>query len=183
MAVMTMARAWRAKMVGALALAALVLPSKAPAAHVLFTLDTGADVLAFTLPQAPTPSPGVVTTDYFGFWNLDATLNDTPVVIELIQFWAGGFARGGFDARINSALSFHANGPQLYSGPTNSPTFLTGSFTTRGGALSIESVGAAVPEPGAWALMILGFGGVGAVVRVRRSRTLSIEAQAAAHPC
>ena len=38
---------------------------------------------------------------------------------------------------------------------------------------ALPSLGAAVPEPAAWAMMILGFGGVGALLRRHRSRGLS----------
>ncbi|WP_293379098.1 PEPxxWA-CTERM sorting domain-containing protein [Phenylobacterium sp. SCN 70-31] len=36
-----------------------------------------------------------------------------------------------------------------------------------------DPVAAAVPEPGAWALMILGFGAAGAALRRRRGLALS----------
>ena len=41
-------------------------------------------------------------------------------------------------------------------------------FTVNGNTTSYDFEVAAVPEPGAWALMIVGFGGVGAMVRRRR---------------
>lgn len=57
-----------------------------------------------------------------------------------------------------------ALGPGLYS--------VTARYTitapTRGEALANASI-AAVPEPGAWALMITGFGAVGSLLRRRRS--------------
>lgn len=53
------------------------------------------------------------------------------------------------------------------------------SITTAGGIQDIrqirldQSVAAAVPEPGTWALMLLGFGGIGASLRRRRSQTIA----------
>lgn len=53
------------------------------------------------------------------------------------------------------------------------------SITTAGGIQDVrqirldQSVAAAVPEPGTWALMLLGFGGIGASLRRRRSRTIA----------
>jgi len=58
---------------------------------------------------------------------------------------------------------------------TGSPTTLTLAAVTGGNGgvffdkLSVQTDGAgAVPEPAAWALMIVGFGGVGATIRARR---------------
>jgi hypothetical protein len=41
------------------------------------------------------------------------------------------------------------------------------------GAFEVQGDVTAVPEPGAWALMIIGFGGAGAVLRARRRRALA----------
>lgn len=41
------------------------------------------------------------------------------------------------------------------------------------GAFEVQGEIAPVPEPGAWALMIIGFGGAGAVLRARRRRVLA----------
>jgi hypothetical protein len=80
---------------------------------------------------------------------------------------------GGFDLDPGLSLA----GPQLYSGPSSSPTFLTGNFnlTNYPGqdgsySLSISSVGGAVPEPATWAMMLLGFGFVGGAMRTAKRR-------------
>lgn len=156
----------KTKIVGALACAAIALPTQAPAAELLFKATTAQGVLAFVLDETPIPSPGVVTDDYFGFWNQDATLDGAPITLEVIQFWLAG-SRGGFDAHTADLQFFSAYGPQLFSGPTSSPVLLQGEFVTSGGDLSINPVGGSVPEPASWALMILGFGLAGATLRRR----------------
>ena len=83
-----------------------------------------------------------------------------------------------------SPSGFQVFGPQLFSGPTTDPTFLTGTFglsdiprqrTTDplqvNYTLSISEVGAAVPEPSTWALMLLGFAAVGFGMRNRRKKS------------
>lgn len=152
-----------------LLLGTLAVPAQASAAELLFTLNSSAGVLTFQLDESPTGDPGVVTGDYFGFWDVDAALDGAPITLELIQFWAGAPARGGFDARTPEMQFFSANGPQLFSGTTVSPTFLVGSFATFDGELSIAPVSTAVPEPGTWALMILGFGAAGLALRRRNA--------------
>lgn len=164
----------RSMVLGALLAAALTIPSEAPAADLLFSLNTGSGVLTFVLDESPQGDPGVVTDDYFGFWNLNAELNDNPIVLELIQFWAGAPARGGFDARIGLTTFFSANGPQLYEGTPYDPTFLRGTFNTSGGELTISPAVAAVPEPGTWAIMLVGFGAAGAALRRRRRLTTGV---------
>jgi hypothetical protein len=44
-----------------------------------------------------------------------------------------------------------------------------GTFNANGGG-NFDAITGVVPEPGAWALMILGFGGAGAMLRRRRTR-------------
>lgn len=64
----------------------------------------------------------------------------------------------------------------LFTGPASNPTFNLGTFNLSGGftagpaVLTISQAAvAAVPEPGTWAMMLLGFGAVGFAVRRRRS--------------
>ena len=45
-------------------------------------------------------------------------------------------------------------------------------FDSRGNSFEISDVASAVPEPATWAMMIIGFGGVGSMVRsARRKQT------------
>ena len=67
-----------------------------------------------------------------------------------------------FDTDLAGVVSAGANS-FIMSFPPGAPTILNFSVTH---ATAIES---AIPEPAAWALMLLGFGGIGSVVRRRRS--------------
>jgi hypothetical protein len=63
----------------------------------------------------------------------------------------------------------------LFTGPASSPTFNIGTFNLSGGftagpaTLTISRAAvAAVPEPSTWAMMLVGFGAIGASMRRRR---------------
>lgn len=62
----------------------------------------------------------------------------------------------------------------LFTGPASNPTFTLGTFNLSGGftagpaTLTISRAVAAVPEPGTWAMMLIGFGAIGFAVRRRR---------------
>jgi|SRR6185369_4308669 len=64
------------------------------------------------------------------------------------------------DAVIGAGLhSIHVHGTVVTAGPRQ-------NAASYAGTLNLSPV--AVPEPASWALMIMGFGGVGAMVRARR---------------
>ncbi|UUR07368.1 DVUA0089 family protein [Sphingomonas glaciei] len=76
-----------------------------------------------------------------------------------------------------SAFSNFANGPNLSNGFEND-----GSFDGRSSAYAFDILGVnsavqvgAVPEPGTWALMLVGFGAIGASLR-RRRRVIAVAA-------
>ncbi len=78
---------------------------------------------------------------------------------------------GGFNSPTASYF-----GQQLFSGTLGAPTLLTGNFTlfsnnSLSTALGTLSVTSAVPEPATWAMMLVGFGMVGATARYRRRAT------------
>lgn len=159
------ANGWKATAAGAVLLAAVAVAAPASSAELLFTLDTGADVLSFVVEE--TPAPPITTDDYFALSNVAATLNGAVVELELVQFWTTEWSsRGGFDARLVGGSTFYANGPQLYSGTTDAPSFVRGTFVTSGGSLAITPT-TSVPEPAGWAMMLLGFGIAGYAVRRR----------------
>lgn len=57
----------------------------------------------------------------------------------------------------------------IHRGQLNGLTHLTGKSLSNFTATTTGQFGAAVPEPGAWALMIVGFAGAGAMLRRRRA--------------
>jgi len=83
------------------------------------------------------------------------------------------------DLNINgTALGFtqlSGNGPDLFTGNPADPVFTLGSFNLsnpffgQNDVLTISAV-AAVPEPSTWAMMILGFAGVGFVAYRRNGK-------------
>lgn len=97
------------------------------------------------------------TTDQMN--NIDftsVTFNGTPLNI-------GSTGQVEFRSIVDLPVS---NGPQelVVSGTS-------GGNASYAGTLSFTAIGAAVPEPAAWALMLAGFGGAGALLRTRRRFT------------
>jgi hypothetical protein len=60
-------------------------------------------------------------------------------------------------------------GPQLFSGTTINPVFSVGSFSLDAGVIAFS----AAPEPSTWAMMLLGFAGLG-LAGYRASRRTAV---------
>ena len=75
-----------------------------------------------------------------------------------------------FNTSNSTAVQFGA--PIAIAGPYSVTTRYTIAATGVGSTLSTITL-AAVPEPGTWALMIMGFGGAGAMLRSRRRSTVT----------
>jgi hypothetical protein len=82
---------------------------------------------------------------------------------------AGYVQTGAFVPPANGDQSGNAtNG--LFTALAGPGEVITGFKLESGvNSFEIDNLARPVPEPGAWALMILGFGGIGAVARRRRS--------------
>ncbi|MBY0583571.1 MAG: PEPxxWA-CTERM sorting domain-containing protein [Sphingomonas sp.] len=76
-----------------------------------------------------------------------------------------------------NGLAFNINGTNIniYSpnGPSSYAVFDNGSTAVTPGNFSLSQV-AAVPEPATWAMMIVGFGMIGAGIRSRKRQTVRV---------
>jgi len=81
-----------------------------------------------------------------------------------------------------TALGFtqlSGNGPDLFTGDPADPVFTLGSFNLGNpffGQRDVLTISAAVPEPSTWAMMLLGFAGLGVAAYRRTSKAAAIAA-------
>lgn len=146
----------------------------ADAAQLLFDFSGPSGTAVFQLAQNPTPDyvntilPG---SDQFGFNNVAGVFNGVSENASTINFGEGIIADLNI---VADGLGFtQFSSPTLFTGSAGDPTFLAGTFNLNNpflgnGTLTISNVVAGVPEPATWAMMILGFGLIGATMRYRR---------------
>ena len=161
--------------------AALGAAGAATASPLLFTLAGPTDA-TFVLDSHPTPDGMTAGQPYVS--NVSGTFSGLPVVFSLVQFYTqnpptldGGL---GLSDPSTPGDYLYFSGVQIYSGTAAAPTFSPGHYSDVafvGGSHLTETIDiTAVPEPGAWALMIVGLGGVGSAMRrgraVARARSL-----------
>lgn len=104
------------------------------------------------------------------------TSNSGVIPIDANTLEIGGtvYGVGNFSGEIANPVddfAFEFN-PSLLtqSGPQNSLSYALGSPPTPGGIAYSSLTIAAVPEPSTWGLIIIGFAGMGVVVRRRRNK-------------
>ena len=134
-----------------------------PAANFSFTLDSSPTVASFD--STMFQSNGV-KVDIGG-----TTASDN---ISFFIFDSGGGLSDVFSSGGNN--NFDLYGAQLFSGSTDHPMFSAGSFDllSSSGAAAGSLTISAVPEPATWAMMLIGFGAMGASLRRRPRRALAI---------
>lgn len=164
----------------ALAIAAAALPATASAA--VITVDTSVPAGSFgnnnvtcagAVPCAFTDTGSFVTPTGYNRVSLSITsvASDAATNIDFsptqVLFNGVAFAITNGTVDTGQLLS-----QALIAGATNnlSITGTSGGNASYSGTLSFSNV-AAVPEPGTWALMLVGFGAVGFSMRRRRSAT------------
>jgi PEP-CTERM motif len=147
-------------------LAAAVLATGAHAGELLFSYtETGPGAIDFSFDQSSNPTP---LADGLGFNTQVPVSNWTGNIGPYSSIvWFSLSANGMFDTPDGVFVVF---GPQVYGGTEAAPTFAPGVFpgadqtTGLNGVLTVT----AVPEPAGWALMLIGFGALGSVLRRRR---------------
>ena len=154
---------------------ATVIP--ASAAPLLFDFSGPSGTAMFQLDSNPTPDAfqTFLGADQFSFSNVAGTFGGTPGIAQTISFGTSFFASLSITAPNLGFTQFSS--PTLFTGSPSDPTFLTGNFTLinpffGNGTLNISPVVAAVPEPSTWAMMILGFCGLGFMAYRRRNNAM-----------
>lgn len=165
------------KLLGTAAL--LTISAAATAAVPLYKFVLTGDYTAdWTSPASPTTvedlgvSFEIAPSGVFG-----GVQSDSFVIAFLTAGIGGGLEINRSDVG-SLFLTFAGGGPVLFTGSTDSPTFQTGTFSLTptisgvpgNGRLVISELATSsgvIPEPASWALMIAGFGLVGAAVRRR----------------
>ncbi|THD55551.1 FxDxF family PEP-CTERM protein [Phenylobacterium sp.] len=121
-------------------------------------LASGAFTDTFTF-NMPTGVGGATISSEFTSDQMN-NIDFTSVTFNGQQFNIGSTGQVEFRSLVGVPVT---NGPQtvVVSGTSGG----NGSFA---GTLSFALAGATVPEPASWALMMMGFGGAGALIRARR---------------
>ncbi len=156
------------------AAAAIVPATSAQAATYLFTI-TGDYNASFQLDSNPTPDD-VSVGQGFTIWDVEG-FPDALLGIADVSFYNAAIGGGlGIEDFFGGTTLLLTDGAQLYTGSEETPTLRTGTFalTEFGGpgtyTLVVSDIAGVVPEPGTWALLIGGFGVVGAGMRRRKTK-------------
>lgn len=144
----------------------------------------GANGLSGLSGNAVVPLVGVFTsnTDPYGSsapssLSFDAS-NPVSISPLLNQVFYIGDGRAGYNNPLGAQLAFTAptTSSRLYLGVIDAYGFggVTGYYNDNKGAFTadihLNAVAGGVPEPAAWAMLLMGFGGLGALLRGRRTQ-------------
>jgi hypothetical protein len=152
---------------------------------------------SFSIPDTAIPNPTTATSARFNGTQITYTRpGSTTELVETGMFDGptflttldqGGVALLRLEREPAGQMQFRLFGVQLFTGPTTAPVFTLGTYdlasTPRNGGDPVQPLTyrltisdspiAPVPEPASWAMMIAGFGLVGATMRRRRPVALA----------
>lgn len=139
---------------------------RSPTANILTSIELSSNL---PLPSGYTDDPTIPNLVFT--WN-GADFDTDTVAAADITF--GGLGADSIFHDMHPG-AFSAVGVGNSGGSAGAPTFSEGAVDVAAPFEEPLAVGAAIPEPASWSLMILGFGGLGALLRDRR-RLLSLGA-------
>ena len=152
----------------ALAAALSVTPAFAEILNFTWTLPGG--VATWSQPSNPTP------LDFLdGDFTAIAVSNGTSTTgsFGAVDFFSTEFGDGG----LQIPTFAQSVGYQFYSGTEAAPIFAPGRFVTEdGGFVTITAAPPPVPEPSTWAMMLVGFAGLGYAAFRRKGAGRAISA-------
>jgi len=154
----------RSALLLALAVTAATVVRADSLTYSFITNNTPFGVISTQLPGSPTPS--VVTSTYFEV-PVSLVVDGDPLTIP-VDFYtlaAGGGAGGG---------GMRFNGPQLFSGSTATPTFVTGTIPVGDFAVTITPLASVVSEPSSLLLFGTGAAGLAGVWRRKMNRKMRL---------
>lgn len=157
--------------------------SGARAETLFYNFTDGVTSFNFSLDSNPTPNAIEPTGKGFTVFATTSSSNSSfqSIAVEFFDTSEGGglqFTSQGnlYVPLSDSAGDFSFYGPQLFQDPVSAPTLTNnGPFQLTGPqnnevTLTVTDTIAAVPEPSTWAMMILGFVGLGFMAYRRKSK-------------
>jgi hypothetical protein len=150
----------------AVVVALSVTPAFAEILKFSFTGASG-DFATWTQPSDPTP---VEFKDQFSTEVQVTNGTSNKGGFSSVEFDSNDIIDGGF---FIDAAGLFGTGPTLYTGPESAPIFRAGDFLVSTGSLTGT---AAVPEPSTWAMMLIGFAGLGYASRRASRKSAAVAA-------
>jgi hypothetical protein len=145
----------------ALALTASSVGGAHAATELTFTIEGDFPTVIFQLPSNPTPDSVSPGTDFY-FFATPATVGGTAATLDGLTFY-NQVQSYNIEYTVNGGETFLYEGSQIYTGSEASPMFSPGTFKLYGvnNPGDVETLTISVPELLTWAMMLLGFAGLG----------------------
>lgn len=153
-------------------------PADASAATLVYRLIGPSSGYSAIWQMSSTPTPDQIVPDQgFAIFRVEGSFPGVTDGAAYLDFFSADNGGGLAIADADGPAQFVSlSGAQLYSGGEAAPLLSKGVFSltdadgTTGYSLRVADLGAVVPEPATWALMILGFAAIGGAMRGRFRR-------------